>query len=385
MKQVRLIAKTSSVLKPTIRDMEKLDQYFDKGRLAKEIVSLSEIDDVLSSHHQRVKRQPVYSYDLFQRKGFRFASLTIFAIVIGSIVVLLIQDKTHDQEVYIPQKQRRIMHLVNNISDRPHNREISVSQFGSPRHPVATGIPIHLRSKFELSEDKLKLIGIRYYDDYIQYEGNVEGGYVSFALFKIGSIPPANVHPLEVSDGQRTGVKNYEFYPWFMTDEAGYQGFRYRLAKEPALKMTSSFFLNSIDELIPIQVNRPGFKKAIFWFSQTPELMNILESAAMIPKNTDVSDHSRTDRTSETIEIEIFPTITKGEVQVITKVIEEQKLEITLLNSSGEVLQMPVSNQVLTEGDHKFTIDLSTLRKGLYFLRIKSDPGLITIHRLFKE
>ena len=85
------------------------------------------------------------------------------------------------------------------------------------------------------------------------------------------------------------------------------------------------------------------------------------------------------------LQIEIFPTITKGEVQVIANVVKKQKLEIAVLNSAGEILQILINEQVLNKGDHHFTLDLSTLREGLYFVQIKSDPGLTTIHRLFKE
>ena len=369
--------------------MKDLDEYFDKAARQKEIVPLSQIDEMLSLKERHAQGQSQSSfYTLFQRKEFSFVTITIFTMLLVSIVVfLIVQDKDRvDQEVFIPQAQRRLLHLVKNISDRPENQGIKISQFGTDANPEVTGIPIHLRSKFELSEDQLKLLGIRFYDEYIQYEGNVKGsGYVAFRILRTDVNPPAKFSFLEASGEHRPGVKEYEFYPWFMTDEAGYQGFRYRFKNEPALKTTSSFFLNVIDELIPIQIDRPGFKKVIFWFSQTPELMNILESAARISTNAEVPDGPGTDNTNRTILIEIYPTITKGEVQVNAKVLKKQKLEITLLNSSGEVVQTAVNNQVLEEGDHQFSLDLSTFRKGLYFVRIKSDPGLITIHRLFKD
>lgn len=174
-------------------------------------------------------------------------------------------------------------------------------------------------------------------------------------------------------------------YPWFMTDQAGYQGLQYRFREEPALKNTSTFFLNTVDELIPIEINRPGFEKIIFWFSQTPELMNILESAARTSKLTEIGEDRATDKTTATIQLEIFATITRGDVHVIVDVIKKQKLEISLLNSSGEILQIPVDNLVLEKGDHPFSMDLSPFSNGLYFIRIKSDPGVTTIHRLFKQ
>jgi hypothetical protein len=113
--------------------------------------------------------------------------------------------------------------------------------------------------------------------------------------------------------------------------------------------------------------------------------MKILESAAMISNNTGTLPSESPDKGNRTIQIEIFPTITEDHVQVIAKVLKQQKLEMSLLNSSGEVVQVPVNNRVLKEGDHNFSMDLSTFRRGLYFVRIKSDPGLITIHRLFKK
>jgi hypothetical protein len=363
--------------------MKDLDQYFDKAARQEEIVTLSEISEILSRQDQNVQNRSTNPwYALFQRRETGFAALAIFAVLLGCVIVFLgIPDRSHvDQEVFVPQTQRRVMRLVNSISANPKNGKITVSQFGTDTSPDETIIPIHLRSKFELSEDKLKLLGITFTDTLIKYEGNVKGkGYVSFSVLKTISTS------VSVDDKQKPGVKEFEFYPWFLSDEAGFQGVRYRFDNEPALKMTQSFFYDVIDQLIPIQVNRPGFKKVIFWFSQTPELMNILESAAMISKNTEILDDVNIDRTNRTIQIEIFPTITKGEVQVIANVLMKQTLEIALLNSGGEILQIPINQQVLNKGDHHFTMDLSTLKRGLYFVRIKSDPGLTTIHRLFKE
>ncbi len=363
--------------------MKDLDQYFDKAARQEEIVSLAEIAEILSRQERNVQNHPTNPwYALFHRRETGFAALAIFAVLLGSITVFLsIPDRSHvDQEVFVPETQRRIMRLVNSISSSPKNRKITVSQFGTDTSPDVTTIPIHLRSKFELSEDKLKLLGITFTDTLVKYEANVKGkGYVSFSIVKTISTS------VSVDDKQKTGVKEFEFYPWFLSDEAGFQGVQYKFENEPALKMTKSFFYDAIDRLIPIQVNRPGFRKVIFWFSQTPELMNILESAAMISENTKILDDENADKRNKTIEIEIFPTITKGEVQVIANVLKEQKLEIALLNSAGEILQIPINQHVLTKGDHHFTMDLSTLRKGLYFVRIKSDPGLTTIHRLFKE
>lgn len=370
--------------------MKDLDEYLDKAARQNEIVPLAEIEDMLSSktqHAEGMSHHQLYPL-LFRRKALVFATISVAIILAGSVITLMVHpDETRvDEEIFVPYGQRRVMRLVKNIAARRPNGEIAISQFGSTPQSEASGIPIHLRSKFELSEDKLKLLGIRFFDEYIQYEGNVKGkGYVAFRVLKTGSKHPADFYPLEVDGLQRPGVKVYEFYPWFMTDEAGYQGFRYRFRDEPALKTTSSFFLSAMDELIPIEINRQGFEKVIFWFSQTPELMNILESAARISKRMDIPEDQKTTGTMNTIRIEIFPTITHQDVQIVANILKKQTLEITLLNSSGEVLTIPVNNQVLKEGTHNFSMDLSNLKKGLYFVRIKSDPGLITIHRLFKE
>jgi hypothetical protein len=363
--------------------MKNLDQYFNKAREEREIIPLAEIEEILSLKGKHAQSQSNgLLHTLFQRKEFRLATISAFTLLLGSAVVFMaVQDKTNvGQEVFIPHAQRRVMHLVKNISARPQNAEIRISQFGSNTNPKVTAIPIHLRSKFELSEDKLKLLGIRFTDELIKYEGNVKArGYVSFSV--LTNITTS----VTVDDRQWAGVKEYEFYPWFLTDQAGHQGVKYKFDNEPALKMTNSFFYNVIDQLIPIQVTRPGFKKVIFWFSQTPELMKILESAAMVSNNAGTLPDESADKGNRTIQIEIFPTITEDHVQVIVKVLKQQKLEISLLNSSGEVVQVPVNNKVLKEGDYNFSMDLSTFRKGLYFVRIKPDPGLITIHRLFKK
>ncbi|MEX1238242.1 MAG: T9SS type A sorting domain-containing protein [Cyclobacteriaceae bacterium] len=368
--------------------MKDLDHYFNKAKEEREIISLEEIRAALPGRQRTAQSQsrPLL-HMLFRRKELRFAAVGVFILLLGCmLIVSVLRDEDLDHEVFVPPAQRRVMHLVKNVSARPENEQIKVSQFGSDANPEATGIPIHLRSKFELSDEQLELLGIRFYDDYIRYEGNVAGsGYLSFGVLRAGAKWPPDVYPLEVSDGPRAGVKEYQFYPWFMTDEAGYQGFRYRFNNEPALKTSSKFFLNVIDELIPIQIDRPSFKKVIFWFSQTPELMDILESAAKMTERPEITEDRSTTETRTTVGIEIFPTITKGGVQVVANILKKQKLEIAILNSSGEILQIPVNNQLLEKGHHTFSMDLSTFRKGLYFVRIKSDPGLITIHRLFKE
>jgi hypothetical protein len=370
--------------------MKDLDQYFAKAARQGEIVTVAEIADILSRQEQNVKNHPTTNpwYALFQRRETRFAALAVFAVLFGSILVFLsVRDRSHvDQQVFVPPTQRRVMHLVHNIAASPKNGEITVSQFGSDTDRGATAIPIHLRSKFVLSEDKLKLLGITFTDTLVKYEGNVKGkGYLRLSVPKAAADVPFFDSRVLIGP-TRAGLNEYEFYPWFLTDDNGLQGSRFQFGgREPAGKMTNSFFLNAIDELIAIQIDQPGFKKIIFWFSQTPELMNILESAARISENTEISHDAKTDKTNRAIQIEIFPTITKGEVQVIANVLKKQKLEIALLNSAGEILQILINEQALNKGDHHFTMDLSTLRKGLYFVRIKSDPGLTTIHRLFKE
>ncbi len=135
--------------------------------------------------------------------------------LLGSVIAfLVVQHKTRvGEEVFIPPAQRRIRHLVKNISDRPENREIRVSQFGSDTNLEVTGIPIHLRPNFEPSEDKVNLLGIRFYDAYIQYEGNVRGrGYVSFRILRKGTKPPPHFYPLEVADGPRPGISLLQSY-----------------------------------------------------------------------------------------------------------------------------------------------------------------------------
>lgn len=362
--------------------MKDLDTYFEKARRESEIMPLASIDKMLSLNDQQVQgRSANFLYTLAGRKQFRFGTFALAIVAVCAVFVTVFQRKAYvEEEVFIPQAQRRVMHLVKNISDRPENANIGVSPIGSAPFLQKTDIPIHLRSKFHLSEKRLLLLGIRFADSLVRYEGNVKGaGYVSFSVKRTISTS------VSVDDKQRPGIREYEFYPWFMTDELGHQQVRYRFAGEPALKMTDSFFSSVIDLLIPIEVDRPGFKKVIFWFSQTPELMSILESAAMVSKGAEISDDLNTDQTKRSIRIEIFPTITKGDVRVVVSVLKKQKLEISLLNSSGEVLQIPVKYEALGEGNHNFSMDLSTFRKGLYFVRIKSDPGVITIHRLFKE
>jgi hypothetical protein len=360
--------------------MEKLDQYFDKAKKENEIVPLSDIDNIILSKNNAVQQKynTQFFYNLFHRREYVYLASFAFTILLISVIAtLVIEPKNPNNELFIPEGQRRIVHLVKNISAYPQNSKISLSQFGSSSNLEASKIPIHLRTKFELSEEQLKLLGITFSDQFTKYEGNVTNhGYVSFSVETTKSVSVT-------VDNKRPGVKEYPFYPWFLSNEEGRQNVRYRFNNEDSLKMTNAFFLSVIDQLIPIQVARPGFKKVIFWYSQTPELMNILESAAMVSNNSKRTDDS--DRKRNTIDIQIFPTITTGVVQIVARVHKEQNLEISVLNSSGEIILVPIDNQDLKEGEHNFSMDLSNFGNGLYFIRIKSNPGFITIHRLFKE
>ena len=199
-------------------------------------------------------------------------------------------------------------------------------------------------------------------------------GYVSFLVKGIWS------RSVTIKSKEK-GVPEYSFYPWFMSDENGLQTVRYQFDGEDSLKMTNAFFASVVDQLIPVQVNRFGISNTIFWFAQTPELMRILESAAQVSETDDTYTAEKREASPD---IQLFPTISKGPVTVTAKIFREQNLEIAVLSSSGEVLKV-VNKPRLTSGEHNVELDFTELKRGLYFVRIKSTPGLTTMHRVFKE
>ncbi|MBT1696058.1 T9SS type A sorting domain-containing protein [Fulvivirgaceae bacterium PWU4] len=368
--------------------MKKLEDYFQKAKDQEPLMNIGEVENLLSKSHAPFVTRAEAFLNLFRKEKKLYPSLIAFTMLTFFIISLVFLQDTFkqqaEQEVFIPESQKRITRLVNNLSENSTHPSIQLKPIGGSQAKANKHIPTHLGSAFELSEEKLKLLGITFDVDRITYEGNVKGsGYVAF---NVGPAITGNGKSVIIDDNQKAGIREYDFYPWFLSDEVGHQTVRYRFDNEPALKMTNAFFYSAIDDLIPIQIQRDGFKKVIFWFSSTPKLLSLLESAA----NVDAGNSPRPykeglEQKKATINIELYPTITTGRVEVKTVVSKAQKLEISVLSSSGEVVLIPVALQSLKEGDHNFSFDLSGFNNGLYFVRIKSAPGLITIHRLFKE
>jgi hypothetical protein len=369
--------------------MKDLEDYFNAARKTEPPQSLQEIKNIINRTEQPQSFSNIDQL-FYKRKSFIYLSLTISTMLLTLIISLIaFQDpKSSDQEVFIPDSQQRLVRLVKGITIDSTSSAIRLSPVGRKTvylskdsviavQKAVESIPLHLRSTLQLPNETLILLGIIITDFNIRYEGNVKGsGFVSFYV-------NATHHSTSVEDGQRKGVKEYDFYPWFLTDENGKQRVRYQFNNEPPLKMTNEFFSNTMDQLIPIKVASPDGGNVIFWFSQTDALMRILESAASVPIDSGPKENE--DTSASSLEIQLYPTITKGEVNVTLKTLKKQQLEISVLNGSGEVIQVPVKNQTLDEGDHYFQMDLSRFEKGLYFVRVQSQPGITTVHRIFKN
>lgn len=362
--------------------MKDLQSYFDKAKRDDDLISKEEINDIITNIDRRNQAKPwLHIPPIFKTHLFIYVSLTFSIMLIATILsVVMLQTTPKTEQVYVPESQQRLMKLVSALNQVEENGSIKIVLFNKTEAlqkklvKATNVIPAHLRSKFELTMEKLEQVGILFKENAIVFEGNVKGhGYIAL---RIG----ATSHSVQIEERERIGVKTYESYPWFLSDEHGKQGVRYQFDSEPDVKMTNEFFENTLDQLIPIQVNRPGFKKTIFWFRQTDELMKVLESSANV-----LSDNPQPEQQVSTIKLELYPTITKGKVTANTTALEKTKFEISVLNSSGEVLDIPVKNQTLEPGDHNFEFDLSAYENGLYFIRVKSHPGLVTIHRLFKK
>ena len=85
------------------------------------------------------------------------------------------------------------------------------------------------------------------------------------------------------------------------------------------------------------------------------------------------------------IAVELYPTLTTGKTELKAVVHSALTLDVTVIDFNDEVKLTPVTHQSLTEGSHQFPIDLSALPSGLYFVQIKSEPGVMTVHRVFKD
>jgi hypothetical protein len=365
--------------------MKNLEDYLQKAKEQDPVMTIGQVEDLLSKPHARSEYKPETFFDRFRKQKKLYPTLiacTMITLFIISLFLFQEPQQKPGQDIFIPESQQRITRLVHNLSEHPTRSTMRIQSIGSNPRQADNRIPIHLRSALELSDEQLKLIGIAVTDQQIIFEGNVKGqGYVRVGAWMDKKMGLAE--GVSIKEEQKPGVKAYGFYPWFLSDSVGHQTVKYRFDNEPALKMTNEFFSSAMDELIPVQVKRPGFKKVIFWFSSTPELLSLLETAAHMDVYTTV-DKKSADQKPENIDITLYPTVTTGDVRVKAVVSKPQNLEVSVLNSSGEVVSK-VAYQALREGEHSFSMDLSRFTRGLYFVKIKSEPGLITMHRLFKE
>jgi hypothetical protein len=288
--------------------MKDLQSYFNQAKKQEVLISREKINDmIIDIDRQRQSSTQTFDFPpILKTRQFIYVSLTFSIMLIAAILsVVMIQTTPTAEQVYVPESQQRLLQLVNALNQIEQSNSVKVLPFretGALAKKVVEAknvVPIHLRSKFELSESKLAQIGITFRPNEIIYEGNVKGhGYITFSISVNGS------RAVSLSENQHDGVKIYESYPWFLSDETGYQGVRYRFDNEPELKMTNEFFENTLDQLIPIQINRPGFTKVIFWYQQTDELMKVLESSAnILPEQ----GQQRKEQVS-TIKLELYPT-----------------------------------------------------------------------------
>lgn len=357
--------------------MKNLEDYFNAAKKTEPMQSLQEIENMISRHRAK-QGHSIFNLDnlFYKRKSFIYLSLTFSTMLLAAILslVMLPFQQEQEQEVFIPSSQQRIMHLVNELNRA--DQAIKVSQLGQTVFKDTQAVPKHMRSALSLSTETMQLLGITISATEIKYEGNIKGlGFLSFAV-------TSKHHSGQVDENQHKGFKEYDFYPWFLSDETGKQRVRYQFDNEPPLKMTNAFFTNVMDQLIPIEVRSPGGGNVIFWFSQSDALMQILESAANL--TTSPSVNTQNEPKTNSLEIELYPTITTGVVDVNLNALKKQDVEISVLNGSGEVLKV-YKNENLKEGGHSLKMDLSEFQKGLYFVRVHSQPGITTIHRIFKN
>lgn len=368
--------------------MKKIEDYLKNASEHKSIMSINEIEDTLILKTKKSRSNTDFTlHRIFQFIHENKLKLTLTTMLLTIIVSLFtIQDSIHqDQNIYIPESQQRIIQLVSLLNENKNKSIIKVSHFGNEANEKSNNIPIHMRSKIELPNDKLKQLGIFMDDEKIIYEGNVVGsGYLKFEVRKENYPKGYGSTSVTVDRYKQSSITEYTFYPWFLTDLNGKQSVRYSFDNEAELKMTDDFFLSTLDQLIPIQVSLKGFYPVIFWFSSSPELIKILESESKASEKT-ISENKSYEKSSLSMEIEVFPTLLKTEVNIHANFRVKQPFEVLLLNPSGEIIQTIVKNQIMVAGEHNFSMDVSTLQSGLYFIRVQSENGRITFHRVFKE
>jgi len=73
------------------------------------------------------------------------------------------------------------------------------------------------------------------------------------------------------------------------------------------------------------------------------------------------------------INVNIYPNPTKGQFTVDLALNASQEISIEVFDITGKIVTQPLNDQYLTYGTHKIDINFSTMPRGTYFCRIKSN------------
>ena len=224
----------------------------------------------------------------------------------------------------------------------------------------------------------LEKLGIKLSDEELTFEANIIGhGYLKYTLTD-------DAHSLYVDDDHKSNIElETKIYPLFVSKMNGYQRTRYAFVSEGGLKKKQKAYNTELDELVPIAIPKPSNTNeyiAIFWFESTEALFDILSQE--IPGNAASNSFLPDEETSETITVLQNPV--KNQLKLNYQLPDQTRASISLISVDGNHIKTLIDQKSIRSGSHELSVDVSTLRKGIYLIQMATSEKRIT-KRIIKE
>lgn len=338
--------------------MEPLDEYFEKIKKEKPLLSELEVRSLLTN--SEIKDYKKYWINI--------AASLIFLAISTYFVFQFSSNEISRTDDLIAYNDFRYSKLIHEISKQQENENI---QLLISEEAKQNKIPIEKSAVLKLSKSRLQKLGFQISKDKIVYKANIEiGGYLSFEL-------KGNERSMLVSDYTKEDVLSYNFYPMYLSDIEGKQTTRFRLKNESNNKHEN--VSQKINSLIPVLIDVPqGNQKVIFWFLPTKNLLDILEEDILM---NDLVLNDKIQIKAKTYFNRIYPNPSKQFLSIDNNLLRGGS-QIELLDINGkkvkefryEVAKLNISKT------HKFNIE--DIERGVYLVSIRKRNQPRSIRRL---
>ncbi len=75
-------------------------------------------------------------------------------------------------------------------------------------------------------------------------------------------------------------------------------------------------------------------------------------------------------------QFKIYPNPTTGEINIDYGLPEDQKITISIINSSGIIQEILIKDEPQAKGNYNYTYNGSRLKNGIYYIKVKSESGV---------